>query len=110
LIDSIRKDHAVKGKKVLFPRSALPNPTLKKALEEMGAQVWEVAVYDNVKPPKKELPQADIDKIVFTSPSTVDHFLQDFKSIPSHWQVVCRGSLTQSRLKQAGYHSTIVVC
>jgi excinuclease UvrABC nuclease subunit len=80
----------------------------------LEALVLESALIKKYQPPantkEKELPQADIDKIVFTSPSTVDHFLQDFKSIPSHWQVVCRGSLTQSRLKQAGYHSTIVVC
>ena len=43
----------LKGKRILFPRSSLPNPFLKDALSAYGAIVEEIIIYGNAKPAKK---------------------------------------------------------
>jgi uroporphyrinogen III methyltransferase/synthase len=98
----------LQGKKVLFPRSGLPNPYLKEHLEESGAKVEEVTMYDNKKPAKKSLPAKNtINKIMFTSPSTVRNFLEDYALIPQEWTILAKGPLTQKSLKEAGYTSEV---
>ncbi len=100
----------VKGKKILFPRSALPNPYLREELSKQGAQVDELIVYENIKPAKKPLPPVgDIDTIFFTSPSTVRNFLEDYTTIPKAWEILSKGKVTQKYLEQSGYQNEIVI-
>ncbi len=103
LLEELRTDFNLRGKKILFPRSSLPNPYLKERLIGEGAQVDELTIYENIKPPKRTLPQTWIDAILFTSPSTVRNFLEDYNAIPEHWRILSRGSLTSACLKEKGY-------
>lgn len=72
----------LKDKFVFIPRSAIGREDLPKGLEERGARIITVAVY-NVSLPSKETIQLNIDKLnaskpevfIFTSPSTFENFL-----------------------------------
>lgn len=105
LQEIISKVPNLKGQKILFPRSALPNLFLKNNLEKLGAKVFELPIYDNVKPPKRRLPDQFIDTVIFTSPSTVKNFLKDYDTIPSYWKIYAKGPLTQKTLEEKGYPS-----
>ncbi len=95
----------LRGKKILFPRSALPNPFLKRNLTKQGARVDELTVYDNTPPAKRPLPvlEAAIDEVIFTSPSTARNFLAAYGRIPRHWRILTRGAVTSAFLREAGY-------
>lgn len=108
LLESLAAHMEPRGKRILYPRSSLPNPFLKTQLEEKGAVVHEFAVYENVKPSKRETDFSDVDKILFTSPSTVRNFLQDYGPIPGQWTILCKGPLTRQALREAGYESEVL--
>lgn len=95
----------LRGRKILFPRSALPNPYLKQKLTGQGARVDELTVYDNTPPAKRPLPvpEATIDQVVFTSPSTARNFLAAYGDIPRYWKISSRGAVTSAFLREAGY-------
>jgi len=93
----------LRGKKILFPRSNLPNPYLKQKLTEAGSQVDELTIYQNIKPAKRPLPRSGIDKILFTSPSTVKNFAEDHGAVPANWRILSRGPLTSACLREMGY-------
>jgi uroporphyrinogen III methyltransferase / synthase len=106
---TLKKHYDLKGKRILFPRSSLPNPFLKTELEKSGAVVSEVAIYVNTKPAKRPLPQKPIDMVFFSSPSTVMNFLKDYDRIPDHWRIGCKGPATQKALERAGYKSEMII-
>ncbi len=109
LFESMKKKYPLKGKKILFPRSALPNPFLKDKLTKAGANVWELVVYQNLKPEKMPLPRIKIDQILFTSPSTVRNFLEEYGTIPPLWNILAKGPRTQEALQEAGFHQAAVL-
>ncbi len=101
----------VKGKQVLFPRSSLSNPYLKEHLTKAGAVVEELTVYQNIKPPKRPIPRENIRQVLFTSPSTVRNFLEDYGRIPKEWGILSKGAVTSKCLKEAGYeYETVEMC
>jgi hydroxymethylbilane synthase len=104
LLKAMAQPMDLKGKRILFPRSSLPNPFLKDALSAYGAIVEEIIIYGNAKPAKKDLPSAGIDGVIFTSPSTVRNFLTDYGTIPLSWQIMAKGPMTLKTLQEAGYH------
>lgn len=106
LWQTLRKITDLKDRKILFPRSELPNPYLKESLLKEGAEVFEHAVYHNRKPAYRPLPNAVINGIIFTSPSTVTHFLEAYKVIPKEWVILAKGPVTQAALNKAGYTCT----
>ena len=69
----------------------------------------EWAIYENVKPPKRDLPAIPIDQVIFTSPSTVKNFLNDHDTIPAHWDILAKGPVTAQALKEAGYEPTALL-
>jgi uroporphyrinogen III methyltransferase/synthase len=103
LFKAITQFTKLRGKRILFPRSSLPNPYLKKALRSKGAIVEETAIYTNTKPTRRNLPSADIEGVIFTSPSTVRNFLTDYGTIPASWQILAKGPVTLKTLKDEGY-------
>ena len=109
LLERLEKEISLKNKKILFPRSSLPNPFLKEELQKRGAAVTELTIYQNTAPAKRELPKENIDKIVFTSPSTVENFLRNYGKIPGRWQILSKGPRTSQALKEAGYQSEIII-
>jgi uroporphyrinogen III methyltransferase/synthase len=72
----------LKDKLVFIPRSAIGREDLPKGLEELGAKIISVPVY-NVSLPSKESMQKNIEQLnskkpdvfIFTSPSTFENFL-----------------------------------
>jgi uroporphyrinogen-III synthase len=86
----------------------LPNPYLKTALTKAGAQVAEIAVYQNVKPKKRVLPREEIQSVIFTSPSTVTNFIKDYGKIPGSWEILCKGPVSQRMLAKYGYKASII--
>jgi hydroxymethylbilane synthase len=104
LLKAITQHVNVQGKRILFPRSSLPNPYLKDALNVYGAIVEEIIIYTNTKPAKRDLPSTGIDGVIFTSPSTVRNFLTDYGIIPPSWQIMAKGPVTLKTLQEAGYH------
>ncbi|MCB9746923.1 MAG: uroporphyrinogen-III C-methyltransferase [Candidatus Omnitrophica bacterium] len=104
-LKELDRQFSLSGMRILFPRSSLPNPFLKEELEKKGAQVELLAVYKNEKIEKRDLPKVAIDNIVFTSPSTVKNFLDDYKSIPREWKVWSKGPVTSQYLKEVGYEN-----
>ncbi len=109
LLEALTRAYDLKGMKILFPRSSLPNPFLKTELTRRGALVTELTVYENQKPPIKDFSFQGVDKVIFTSPSTVKNFLEDFGMIPHHWQIFAKGPVTQKVLAEAGYESEILI-
>ncbi len=105
----LQENFDLRGSRILFPRSALPNPFLIKELRSRGSEVYEYPVYQNKKPERKELPKGKFDQIIFTSPSTVVNYLRDHGPIPKDWEIVCKGPLTQKCLHDAGYQSRVMV-
>jgi uroporphyrinogen III methyltransferase/synthase len=103
LLKAMARHLNLKGKRILFPRSSLPNPFLKKALTAEGAFVTEIPIYENTKPAKRDLPSAGIEGVIFTSPSTVQNFLTDYGTIPASWQIMAKGPVTLKTLQDAGY-------
>ncbi len=109
LFVEIKRAFKLKGKSIIFPRSSLSNPYLKKNLQKTGAKVDEIVVYENIKPAKKELPKDKIDQVIFTSPSTLNNFLADYGQIPKEWTILAKGKRTQLELKKAGYSTVTLV-
>ncbi|MCR4336413.1 MAG: uroporphyrinogen-III C-methyltransferase [Candidatus Omnitrophica bacterium] len=108
MFEVLKKQYSLRGKKILFPRSSLPNPYLKENLTKEGCEVTLWPIYENRKPARRPLPAGPIDQILFTSPSTVRNFLEDYKEIPAGWEILAKGSTTQKALTAAGYESEII--
>jgi len=104
----LKRRMKLKDLKIIFPRSSLPNPFLKKALIKAGADVFEFSVYENTPARKRPLPKISIDSVVFTSPSTVHNFLKDYKKIPESWEILCKGPVSLKALKDQGYSGSII--
>lgn len=109
MLELLTKNYEVKGKRILFPRSNLPNPFLKTELEKRGAEVTQLTVYVNAPTEKAELPTGHVDKIIFTSPSTVNSFLDKYQSIPAGWTILSKGPVTQQALRDHNYESEMMI-
>jgi len=109
LLEAIIQKFDLQGKRILFPRSNLPNPYLERELNQRGCQVDVLTVYQNTKTNKKNLPSQGIGNILFTSPSTVENFLKDYGVIPKHWRILSKGPFTKKSLQKAGYQSEAYV-
>ncbi len=109
LLTALKDTYSLQGQRILFPRSSLPNHYLKDHLQRLGSIVDEITVYQNLKPHKRELPDHGlIEGIIFTSPSTVNNFLEDYGHIPSPWRIYAKGIVTMNTLEQAGYKSEVL--
>lgn len=109
LFKLMKKNLTLKGRRIIFPRSSLSNPYLEQQLTKAGAKVQNVIVYENTKPPKRDLPAEKVGQVIFTSPSTVRNFLADYGAVPGEWKIYAKGVPTQKALKQAGFHGEILV-
>jgi len=109
LLQVLKVNYDLSRKNILFPRSSLSNPFLKEELKKCGSKIMELTVYENKKPKKRDLPKEPIQKIIFTSPSTVHNFLEDYGSIPKEWEIISKGPLTSKALKEAGYSCEVLI-
>ena len=86
--------------KVLIPRSNIALPIIPDGLRALGFDVKTITAYKNQMPANPtKVNLAEIDKIIFTSPSTVDNFVRLYGVIPKGKILETRGVVTEKRLK-----------
>ena len=86
--------------RVLIPRSNLALSIIPEGLRQLGFEVDCVTAYINRMPehPKK-VNLDEIDRIVFTSPSTIDNFIRLYGALPEKKELVTRGPITEQHLQ-----------
>ncbi len=85
---------------VLYPRSAIAFPIIYNGLQELGFTIHAADVYTTVCPQNPTRVNLDtIQKIIFTSPSTIDNFITVYGALPKGKELITRGSITKSYLK-----------
>jgi uroporphyrinogen-III synthase len=108
-----------KGMKVLIPKGNLAREYISDSLKRAGAIVDEVIVYETFLPEesKKQLKDALSDKLIdvltFTSPSTVDHFMEVINENNLHRNIddcliSCIGPVTKERIESVGLRVSII--
>jgi uroporphyrinogen-III synthase len=118
LLASLRS-RLLAGQRVLLPRADIARKLLPDELREMGLEVTEVDVYQTVidaeKAPEaaKRLQQGEIDVILFTSSSTVTHFVQAMSAwITPGWldqvKVACIGPITAETARKLDLQVDVV--
>ena len=80
---------------IFWPHSGKARPVIKDFLVAQGIQHTTCVLYD----PKPQIPETlpnleEFNEIIFTSPSTVEAFLEIFGVFPSHIQLVTIGPIT----------------
>ena len=84
---------------VLIPRSNIALPIIPNGLRQLNFRVKTVVAYENRMPQNvQKIDLATIDKIIFTSPSTIDNFISIYGQLPIDKQIVTRGIVTQTHL------------
>jgi uroporphyrinogen-III synthase len=111
LFDSLR-DRLQPGQRVLLPRADIARKHLPEELRKLGLDVTEVDVYHTVIDAElaplaaQRLERGDIDAILFTSSSTVTHFVQVMSQTAAAWrdrvQIACIGPITAQTAEKHG--------
>lgn len=87
--------------KVLIPRSNIALPIIPNGLRALGFDVETITAYKNQMPANPiKVNLDDVDKIIFTSPSTVDNFVRLYGEIPKGKILETRGVVTEKRLAE----------
>ena len=98
------KKHPLRGKTVFCGRSSLSRNVLKRFLLEQGAHYCDPVIYETkVSFNQSKRPSlSDFDEVLFTSPSTVDGFVQAFANcpLPKNLKLKAIGPVTEKRLEE----------
>ena len=110
--DTLARELAEKlggGERILIPRALKGNENIVPILEEKGASVDDIGIYETVYEsgrlidPRKELKAGNIDCVVFTSASTVKGFVESTKGADySGLVAACIGKQTKAAADQFG--------
>ena len=110
--DTLARELAEKlggGERILIPRALKGNENIVPVLEEKGASVDDIGIYETVYEsgrlidPRKELESGNIDCVVFTSASTVKGFVESTKGADySGLVAACIGKQTKAAADQFG--------
>ena len=69
-------------------------------LQKLGFEVITLTIYNNVYPHHvRRVNLTNIQRVVFTSPSTIDNFIKTYGNLPSHIDYETRGRITAQHLK-----------
>ena len=98
----------MKGKQVLLPRAKVASRELPEGLAAMGAEVAEVPVYMTVEVEPADVDFEHIDKILFTSGSSVRAFVTKFGKVPPRVEAYCLGPPTQAEAKKHSISAEIL--
>jgi uroporphyrinogen III methyltransferase/synthase len=98
----------MKDKNVLLPQATAASGELSEGLVALGASVEEIPVYMTVEMEPADVDFQYIDKILFTSGSTVRAFVKKFGPVPSHIKVHCLGVPTQQEARKHGIDAAIL--
>lgn len=86
--------------RVLIPRSNLALALIPEGLRGLGFEVDAITAYINRMPASpRKVDLNRIDRIVFTSPSTVDHFIRLYGVLPADKEYITRGPVTEQYLQ-----------
>ncbi len=96
------------GKRILLPTAEVHSGELPDGLRHAGAVVDELPVYKTVEQPISDVDLDYIDRILFTSGSTVRAFVNRFGALPAHIRALCLGEPTQTVARQYGIEATII--
>ena len=110
----------IEAKNILLPSSTIARTELCEGLENMGAKVFTLPIYDIVAPDKKEiekeleeLEKKSPDLFVFTSPSTFENFLKILEiTNPEKYftdiKVAAIGTTTRAAVEKTGVKVDII--
>lgn len=98
----------IKNKKVLLPQAKVASRELPEGLIKLGAKVEVAPVYQTVEMEPDDIDFEHIDKILFTSGSTVRAFVKKFGKVPPHIKACCLGLPTQAIAKENGIDADIL--
>lgn len=96
----------MKGKRVLIPRALEAREILPEGLTARGATVNVVPAYRTVGADDLTAVPENVDLAVFTSSSSVDHFLKRAK-LPAGCRTACIGPITAATLREHGLNVDI---
>jgi uroporphyrinogen III methyltransferase/synthase len=96
------------NKRVLLPRAKVASRELPDGLAAMGADVAEVPAYMTVEVEPADVDFEHIDKILFTSGSSVRAFVKKFGKMPPRVEACCLGMPTQAEAKKHGIIAEIL--
>ena len=86
---------------IIYPHSSLSPEDIPLALQELGFSVKSFVAYKNVMPEHPRLVNLNhFKRIVFTSPSTIDNFIDLYGKLPENTEFITRGSITQKHLEE----------
>jgi uroporphyrinogen-III synthase len=108
-----------KGMKVLIPKGNLARDYIAESLSIAGAQVDEIIVYETFLPMESKLllktaiTNKQLDILTFTSPSTVDHFMEVINENRLNQNIEdclisCIGPITRDRIESVGLKVDII--
>jgi len=81
-----------------WPHSAKSRRVIPDAFKKMGFKLSECILYDTITlHPKEKVPLDNVSEVVFTSPSTVDAFIEIYGTLPQ--RIVCLGPTTERRVQ-----------
>lgn len=98
----------VSGSKVLFPQAEVASKVLPAGLTELGATVEAAVVYKTIDIEPPEVDFDYIDKILFTSGSTVRAFARHYGKMPENTEALALGIPTQQEAKKHGIEAGII--
>ena len=96
------------NKKVFLPRAKVASRELPNGLSAIGAEVVEVPAYRTIEDEPADVDFEYIDKVLFTSGSTVRAFVKKFGDIPATVKAYCLGIPTQVEAKKHGISAEII--
>jgi uroporphyrinogen III methyltransferase/synthase len=106
------------GERVLIPGSQIARTVIADGLRAAGAQVDAVAFYENRRPQidvaglRGRLVRGELFALTFTSPSTVDHFVDclddESREAAGQCMIAAIGRTTARALERAGWVPTVV--
>ncbi|MFC1604038.1 uroporphyrinogen-III C-methyltransferase [Planctomycetota bacterium] len=96
------------NKQVLLPRAKVASRELPDGLAAMGVEVVEAPAYMTVEVEPADVDFEHIDKILFTSGSTVRAFVKKFGQVPPKVRAYCLGTPTQTEAKKHGISAEIL--
>ena len=106
------------GERVLIPRSRIGRTVIAEGLRRAGVSVDSIAFYENRRPEidtallREQLLSGELSALTFTSPSTVDHFLESLdeesRRAAGKCMIAAIGRTTARRLEAQGLPATVV--
>lgn len=93
------KKYQLQNSHFFWPHSALSRPVIDEWLSNKGCRYCSCVLYDTEIVRPQVLPNLnECDKVIFSSPSTIDAFILNFGKLPSDKELICKGPITEQHL------------